>query len=274
MPLGFPVALLCYTVRMAEPDNRRLVRERFTRTAEQFATFSLATRAAEAAHLVELAAPRGAERAMDLACGPGTFTREFAPRVRSICGVDITAALLAHAPAASAKAGLPNTRFVCGDGAALPFGDGVFDLGVCAYAVHHFSAPEKCLAELTRVVRRGGRIALVDVAMPEGSDADAANAIERARDASHCSTFTRAQFESLLGERGLRLLRCEFGSRPRSFDEWMQIAGWKPGDPAYAATRRLMEQHLERDSSGFAPRRDGPDLSWIQTSLFLVAERL
>jgi ubiquinone/menaquinone biosynthesis C-methylase UbiE len=258
---------------MTEADNRQRVRERFTRTAENFAKFSLATRAAEAAHLVSLAAPRGDELAIDVACGPGTFTREFAPHVRAICGVDLTPALLAHAPAASARASLANTMFVCGDAAAIPFAGEQFDLACCAYAVHHFAAPQECLRGLARVVRRGGRVALVDIAVPAGSDPAATNAIERARDASHATTFTRDEFAELFAAAGLRIRRGEFGTRPRSFNDWMQIAGWKSGDPAYAATRRMLETHLEHDTSGFAPQRDGEDLSFTQTSLFLIAER-
>jgi SAM-dependent methyltransferase len=223
---------------------------------------------------VELAAPRGNERALDLACGPGTFTRAFAPRVRSICGVDLTPALLAHAPAASARQGIGNTGFVCGDAAGHPFADAAFDLGVCAYAVHHFAAPRECLRQLARVVRQGGGVALVDIVIPEGADAEAANAIERARDASHATTFTPEQFAEHFAAVGLNIRHSEIGVRPRSFNDWMQIAGWKPGDAAYAETRRLVERHLMRDSSGFGPRREARDISFTQTSLFLIAEKM
>jgi ubiquinone/menaquinone biosynthesis C-methylase UbiE len=264
---------------MIEQNNRELVQKRFTRTATEFATFSLATRAAEASHLGNLALPHLPDaanaNAIDLACGPGTFTRAFAPRVHSICGVDLTPALLSHAPAAAAKAGLQNTRFVCGDGAALPFTAGTFDLGVCAYAVHHFAAPERCLAELSRVVKPGGHVTLVDIVVPDGADPNAANAIERARDASHATSFVRAQFESLFADCGLRILHGEIGSRPRSFNDWMQIAGWHMEEAAYVKTRRLLEAHLLNDTSGFAPRLAADDdLSFTQTSIFLIAERV
>ena len=43
---------------------------------------------------------------------------------------------------------------------ALPFGDGVFDACHCAMALHHVERPEAAVAEMSRVVRPGGRIML------------------------------------------------------------------------------------------------------------------
>jgi len=258
------------------PDQRDLVRARFTRTAEQFAKFSLSTRSAEAARLVALVSPRGDELALDLACGPGTFTRAFAPRVKFIHGLDITPALLAEARAAAAQEGLTNCVFECGDAYALPYPDSTFDLAACAYTLHHLEHPGAALGELARVLRAGGRFALVDLVVPEGADSAAANAIERARDASHATTLRADELQSLLEAAGFRVGALECGERVRSFDDWMQIAGWQRGDPAYIATRRLMEADISADRSGFRPRASstlGADFEFVQTSLFSIGQR-
>lgn len=258
------------------PDQRDLVRARFTRTAEQFASFSLSTRAAEAGRLVALAAPRGDELALDLACGPGTFTRAFAPRVRFIHGLDITPALLAQARAAAAKENLSNCVFECGDAYALPYPSAKFDLAVCAYALHHMENPAAAMKELARVVRPGGRVAIADIVVPDGCDPAAANAIERARDASHCSTLLREELHSLCDAAGLLVVSTEPTERPRSFDDWMHIAGWRPGDPAYAVTRSLMLADVSSNRSGFRPRpaaSPSSDFQFTQPSLFLIAEK-
>jgi ubiquinone/menaquinone biosynthesis C-methylase UbiE len=258
------------------PDQRDLVRARFTRTAEQFSSFSLSTRSAEAGRLVALAAPRGDELALDLACGPGTFTRAFAPRVKFIHGLDITPALLARARAAAAKENLVNCVFECGDAYALPYAAAKFDLAACAYALHHMENPAAAMQELARVVRPGGRFALVDIVVPDGCDPAAANAIERARDVSHCSTFFREELHALCGAAGFRVLSSEPSERLRSFNDWMQIAGWLPGDAAYAATRRVMEADVSADRSGFLPRpaaTPSADFEFIQPSLFVIAQK-
>lgn len=276
---------------MSEAAHRQQldrVRERFTRTAGEFADFSLSVRSAEAERLAALAVPQAAEIALDLACGPGTFARAFAPRVRWMCGMDLTPALLARARQAADAAGAANLRFVCGNAYALPFATDAFDLASCGYSLHHMDEPAAALAELARVVRRGGRIAVLDLIAPEESArAEANNRIERARDRSHCTTLAASDIVSLVKAAGFRVTRREIDERRRSFDDWMRIGGLKAGDAAYEETRRLMEAAIEPDAAGFHPRlvpadeagtpqdapAGAPELQFVQTSLFIVAER-
>jgi len=259
-------------------QQRARVRERFTRTAEAFATFALAKRSAHAEKLAGLAAPQPQEFALDVATGPGTFLRALAPHVRRIAGVDFTPALLAGAQRMAREAGLTNAAFVRGDAHALPFRDASFDLLACGFSLHHFSDAAAAIGEMARVLRPGGRLALVDIIVPAGAASEINNAIERARDASHQTTFTAEELQTLIARAGLRVTRSEVTAVERSYADWMQIAGWHPGDEAYKATRALLEQNLERDASGFAPRRGATewaadDLLWQQTSYFLVAAR-
>ena len=278
-----------YPSFMASPADREQlgrVRERFTRTAEEFARFSLATRAEEAAFLVRLVAPQGTERALDLACGPGTFARALAPRVRFVLALDLTPALLAEARAAVTRARLGgNVGFLCSNAMTLPLPDASLDLAVCGYSVHHFADPVLALAELARVTRRGGRIGLMDlVAHEEPERATANNHIERTRDASHVTTLRPSDFRAMAEAGGLRVLEAHFAERPRSFDDWMQIAGWHPGDPSYTETRRLMEASIAGDAAGFHPRlvtaaepssvAAAGDIEFVQTSFCLVSEKV
>lgn len=256
-------------------DNRERVCERFTRTAEEFARFSLTTRAEEAQILVNLTAPRGDERALDLACGPGTFTRAFAPRVKFILGLDLTPAILAQAQNAAAKENIANVAFALGDATRIPLPEWSLDLAVCAYSLHHFPDPEAALRELVRVVTPGGFVSLVDIVAPEEPPRAAANnEIERARDSSHMTTLRQSDLRHLLKASGLRLRGWQVTERLRGFDEWMQVAGWKRGDPAFEETKRRMEAAMPRDLSGFKARLVASEMEWVQTSAFLVAERM
>jgi ubiquinone/menaquinone biosynthesis C-methylase UbiE len=265
---------------MSEPtEHEQLdrVRERFTRTANVFSGFSLSVRSAEAERLVALTAPEGNETALDLACGPGTFARAFASRVRLVFGVDLTFALLAQARRAAEANHVANLLLVCGNAYAIPLASAALDIASCGYSFHHMSEPAAALRELARVLRAGGRVAVLDLIAPEGSArAERNNQIEKARDVSHTCTLAASELESLVRAAGFRILRREVSERPRSFDDWMRIAGWQPGDPAYAETRRLMEASMENDSAGFHPRwttGERPDLEFVQTSLFVIAEK-
>jgi ubiquinone/menaquinone biosynthesis C-methylase UbiE len=260
-----------------------LVQERFTRTAAEFASFSRAVRAAEAAQLLEMtrahtgAAALQGMQALDVACGGGTFTLVFAPPVRHITGLDITPAILENARSAAAAQGIANVAWLLGNAEALPWPGASFDLVTTAYSLHHMVAAHQAVAEMARVLKPGGWLALVDVAVPDGFDTQINNAIEIARDASHGRSFFGAELHALVENAGLRVAEGKPGARQRSFDDWMRIAGWPRGHAAYAETRRLMEQNIPHDRSGFAPRRTGDapeaDLAWTQTSFFLIAHR-
>ena len=271
---------------MTGSDREQLgrVRERFTRTAQQFAQFALSTRGDEAERLVNLALSRFAHAAqaiaVDLACGPGTFTRSFAPRVGFVIGLDLTPAMLGEAQQTAARDALANLAFACADANALPLPDAGLDLAVCAYSFHHFLDPARAIREMARVVRPGGRVAAVDLIVPDGADPESNNRIERARDNSHARTLSTAELHALLEAAGLHLLASEFGERLRQFNDWMQIVGCPPGSPSYSETRRLMEASIPGDTAGFHPRFAAvavhgapPELQFVQTSLFVVAEK-
>ena len=257
-------------------EQRDRVRERFTRTAEVFSSFVLTSRTADAERLVEMAAPRDGECVLDVACGPGTFALQFAPRVQTAVGLDVTPAILAQARAAAVAAGAENLSFVLGDGLSLPFAAGTFDIVSCGYSLHHMSDAAAALREFARAVRRGGRVAVADVVVaPPGSFA-VNNAVEQARDSSHVRTLLPEEFPSVVEAAGLRVRECRTIVSPRSFKFWMSVGGWKPGDETYEATRRLMAQSIEGDTSGFHPvlaEDDSGDIHFQQTTQYIVAEK-
>src|SRR5271154_888597 len=97
--------------RMSGVDNKEQnarIREQFTKTAEVFATFAVAKRGGEADWLASAVRAGKSDRAIDVACGPGSTTLPFARRVGWICGFDLTPAILARAKKSAAEAGLAN----------------------------------------------------------------------------------------------------------------------------------------------------------------------
>jgi ubiquinone/menaquinone biosynthesis C-methylase UbiE len=104
------------------------------------------------------------ETVLDIACGPGNFSREFAKAVGDdglVVGIDASRTMLARGVADLRSAGLANLALVRGDATALPFRDASFD-GVCCFAaLHLFADPFAGLDEMRRVLHPGGRIALM-----------------------------------------------------------------------------------------------------------------
>ena len=82
------------TPQLSDQELKALVRERFTKTAEVFGNYAVANRVTEAETLARMVSANANDRAVDLACGPGTLALRFAKHVRWICGLDFTPAIL------------------------------------------------------------------------------------------------------------------------------------------------------------------------------------
>jgi SAM-dependent methyltransferase len=110
-------------------------------------------------HCVLRLAPQPGERILDLATGTGWTSRAVARHGARVTGADIAADLLAAA-AERAKAEGLDIEYRLGDAESLPFEDDAFDAVVSTCGVMFASRPEAAAAELARVCRKGGRIAL------------------------------------------------------------------------------------------------------------------
>jgi len=95
---------------------------------------------------------------LDLACGTGDLCDELARATYVPLGVDLSFGMLA---AAHTEAPLLQA-----DALRLPVPDASVDGATCGFALRNFVALEPFLASLGRVVRPGGRIALLEVATP------------------------------------------------------------------------------------------------------------
>jgi len=263
----------------SEREQKDLVRDRFTLTAEVFGNYAVAERAREAELLAKMLGLRGGERAVDLACGPGTLALRFAWHVRWICGLDLTPTILKRARATAAADNLRNLDFAIGDAQTLPFADGSLDVAITSYSLHHMSDAARVIGEMARVVKRCGRVGVIDIRTVEDAvAAELNNRIERMRDPSHTRTLMRSEFDTIFAESGMRVMSNHIEEHPRPFDHWMHVAGWKASDREYIETRRALESTIENDTAGFHPRlvpdADGAKLYLVNTVLFTAAEKV
>ncbi len=103
----------------------------------------------------------GSERVLDVACGPGNFTRTFADALTGdgvAVGLDVSRPMLARAVVDNAA---PRAGYLRADARRLPFADGGFDAVCCYAALYLVPQPFTVLTELLRVLAPGGRIALL-----------------------------------------------------------------------------------------------------------------
>jgi SAM-dependent methyltransferase len=107
---------------------------------------------------LEFAGAADGERVLDVGCGTGSLTFALArrPGLRSICGVDYSAAYIDHAKRLHND---PRIEFRTGDACTLPFPDAAFDRVLALLVLHFVAEPERAVAEMCRVARPGATIA-------------------------------------------------------------------------------------------------------------------
>jgi len=144
-------------------EKARVVRSMFDRVAERYdlvnrvMTFGLDVgwrrRAVE-----DLRLPAGA-RVLDVACGTGDLCNELARAGHQPVGLDFAMGMLSHATTTA--------PLVQGDALALPFADASIDGVTCGFALRNVTDLATLLAEMRRVLRPGGRVALLETAEPD-----------------------------------------------------------------------------------------------------------
>jgi ubiquinone/menaquinone biosynthesis C-methylase UbiE len=125
---------------------------------------SIRTAAERAAwdRIIDLVVPhRGALDALDAGCGTGFLSFELAARGHRVTGVDFAPAMLAEARRKAAEHSI-SIRFQEGDAEQLPFSGGSFDLVVSRHVLWTLPHPEAAIDEWLRILRPGGRLAVID----------------------------------------------------------------------------------------------------------------
>ena len=97
----------------------------------------------------------------DLGCGTGQVSELIAPHVAGVVAVDGSTDMVQAAR--KRLKGLHQVDIRRGDMEALPIDDGQLDVAITALVLHHVPDPARALAEVNRVLKRGGRILIVDM---------------------------------------------------------------------------------------------------------------
>jgi ubiquinone/menaquinone biosynthesis C-methylase UbiE len=218
---------------------------------------------------------KAGERVIDVAAGNGNATLAAARHFTHVTSTDYVGALLDRARERAAAERLPVT-FQQADAEALPFPDESFDAALSTFGVMFAPNQDKAASELTRVVRKGGRIGLANWT-PEGFIGQLFKTIGKhvpppAGLKSPALWGTQAHLQELFPGQHVRTTKQIFNFRYRSPEHWLEIfrTYYGPTNRAFAALEAPGQEALQADLVELLKRMNrGGDDTLIVASEYL-----
>ena len=133
----------------------------------------------------------------DLGAGEGTLSQLLARRAKKVIAIDNSEKMVEFGAELAKKHGFTNLEYRLGDMEEPPIPPGTVDLAVLSQALHHASSPAKAVKAAYRILKRGGRIAILDLL---------AHQFEKARElyADTWLGFTEAQLHEAMEKAGFQ----------------------------------------------------------------------
>ncbi|MBA3976205.1 MAG: transcriptional regulator [Candidatus Solibacter sp.] len=138
----------------------------------------------------------------DLGAGEGTFSQLLAQRAARVIAVDNSGKMVEYGSQLAREHGLTNIEYRQGDMEALPVEDETVDLAFFSQSLHHAPHPERAVREAYRILRPGGRIAVLDLLKHH---------LEEARElyADHWLGFSEVELVGFLRDAGFTKVQSE-----------------------------------------------------------------
>jgi ubiquinone/menaquinone biosynthesis C-methylase UbiE/biotin operon repressor len=99
----------------------------------------------------------------DLGAGEGTISQLMAQRARRVIAIDNSEKMVEFGSELARKHGIANLEYRLGDLEDVPIRSATVDLAFLSQALHHAVHPERAIREAWRILKRGGRVAILDL---------------------------------------------------------------------------------------------------------------
>jgi len=176
----------------------------FSRQSERYGSGHILQNIDDVAEALQSIPLQSGAKALDVATGAGHTGLFLASLGHDVTLADIAQPMLDKAARTAAERGLP-VKTALHSAEQLPYPGETFDLVTCRVAAHHFSSPERFIAETAKVLKLGGHLLLIDGTVADDQPEAQAwlHAVEKLRDPSHHRFLTPREWAALCQSHGL-----------------------------------------------------------------------
>jgi len=152
----------------------------------------------------------------DLGAGEGTLSQLLAKRARKVIAIDNSPKMVEFGSRLAKKHGFENLEYRLGDIEDPPIAKDSVDLAILSQALHHAIHPERAISAAYRILRRGGRLVILDLL---------SHRFEKARElyADHWLGFSEVQLHQLLERSGFRDIEVSVVSREKQSPHFQTV---------------------------------------------------
>src|SRR6202162_2988316 len=153
---------------------------------------------------------------VDLGAGEGTLSQLLARNARKVIAVDNSPKMVEFGSKLAKQHGFANLEYRLGDIEDPPITKGTIDLAILSQALHHAIHPERAIASAYRMLRKGGRIVILDLL---------SHRFERARElyADHWLGFSEVQLHQFLEASGFKNIEVTLVSREKQSPHFQTV---------------------------------------------------
>jgi ubiquinone/menaquinone biosynthesis C-methylase UbiE len=213
------------------------------------------------------------KKALDVATGGGHTGLYLAAHGYEVTLADLAEGMLKQASLLAAERGLSvEVRQHAAE--ELPYPDATFDLVTCRVAAHHFTAPDRFVSEVARILKPGGSFLLIDGSIPDNEPEaeDWIHRLEKLRDPSHHRFLAPKAWIRLCESFGLHVLDQNLTPLKQPDLEWyFETAATPPENRAIVRT--MIAEIAEPIRAIFKLGEEDGKIVWWWHRLTLVAQK-
>jgi len=142
---------------------------------------------------------------LDVGCGTGFAVGEVAKSANfkgQFYGIDMSPKMVEKAK--SNFSGKNNFHFVEANAESIPLKDNFFDVIICTNSFHHYLHPDKAVKEMHRLLKKGGKVYILDITIPDGWLGHALNRMHKLLEPEQVKLYSTKEFRQLIETAGLR----------------------------------------------------------------------